>query len=145
MIRLAICIFFMAGPVLAETLVAARTIRAQSIITPADITVIERTIPGMLSHFEDALGQEARIALYAGRPIRPDDLGPPAIVDRNEIVTLVYRRAGLTIATDARALDRAGVGDVLRVMNLSSRTTVSGIVGTDGTVRVGGPDISAFN
>ena len=41
-------------------------------------------------------------------------------------------------------MGRAGIGDSLRVMNLNSRSTVTGIVQADGTVAVGGPDISRF-
>lgn len=145
MLRLVCFMLVMAAPATAETLVAARTIRAQSVLTAADLAVVQRTIPGMLQSLEEAIGLEARVSLYSGRPIRPEDVGPPAIVDRNQIVTLVYRRAGLIIATDARALGRAGVGDVIRVINLASRSTVTGVVRGDGTVRVGGPDLSALN
>jgi len=136
--------FLLTVPAYAETLVAARTIRSQAILTPADLTLVAKTIPGALGDVEEAVGLETRVVLYAGRPIRPGDVGPPAIIERNQIVTLLFRRGGLTIAAEARSLGRAGVGDVLRVMNLTSRTTVSGTVGADGTVTVGGPDITNY-
>ncbi|MEL7116605.1 MAG: flagellar basal body P-ring formation chaperone FlgA [Pseudomonadota bacterium] len=145
MLRFALAFLIIAPPAIAETLVAARTVRPQTILAAADLAVIERTIPGMLTDHAQAVGQETRVALYAGRPIRPEDIGAPAVIDRNQIVTLIFSRGGLTIATDARALDRAGIGDMLRVMNLSSRSTVSGIVRPDGTVRVGGHDLSQIN
>lgn len=135
---------FSPGISFAETLVAARTVRSQAILTPADLKMIAKTIPGSFDAADQAVGMETRVVLYAGRPIRPGDVGPPAIIERNQIVTLLFRRGSLTIAADARALGRAGVGDVLRVMNLSSRTTVSGLVRPDGTVTVGGPDVSRF-
>jgi flagella basal body P-ring formation protein FlgA len=58
------------------------------------------------------------------------------VVERNQIVTLIYDQSGLTIATDGRVLDRGGVGDRIRVMNLQSRSTVTGTVGEDGNVYV---------
>ncbi|MGI1662055.1 flagellar basal body P-ring formation chaperone FlgA [Palleronia sp. KMU-117] len=122
----------------AETVLAARTIRAQALIGPEDITIVDAVVPGMLQAGDPIIGMEARVVLYAGRPIRPADIGPPAIVDRNGIVVLVYRQGGLSIETEGRALGRGGVGDRLRVMNLSSRTTVTGEVREDGTVLVGG-------
>ena len=128
----------------AQTLVAARTVRSQAILTPLDLSVIAKTIPGSLENPDQAIGLEARVVLYAGRPIRPGDVGPAAIIERNQIVTLLFRRGALTIAAEARALGRAGVGDMLRVMNLASRSTVSGTVRPDGTVMVGGPDISTL-
>jgi flagella basal body P-ring formation protein FlgA len=126
-----------ADPALAETLLVARTIRAQAIITPDDITVADVSLPGTLKAGDNVVGMEARVVLYAGRPIRPEDIGPPAIVERNAPVLLIYQRNGLTITAEGRALGRAGVGDSVRVMNLTSRTTVSGSVQPDGSVLVG--------
>jgi flagella basal body P-ring formation protein FlgA len=40
------------------------------------------------------------------------------------------------IQTDARALDRASVGEVIKVMNLSSKTTLYARVLPDGTLIV---------
>lgn len=142
MVRLALVMLLLPSPAMAETLVAARTVRSQAILTPADLAVIAKTIPGSLDSADQALGQEARVVLYVGRPIRPGDIGPAAIIERNQVVTLLYRRGTLVIAAEARALARAGVGDGLRVMNLASRSTVSGTVQADGTVTVGGPDMS---
>lgn len=121
----------------AEAVIATRTIRAQTILMPADMTVVDAAIPGALEEAETAIGMESRVTLYAGRPIRAADLGPPAIVDRNQLVPLAYQAGALTILTEGRALARGGVGDVIRVMNLASRTTVTGRIGTDGMVQVG--------
>lgn len=126
-------------PSAADTVVAARTIRAQTLLLPDDLTVIEGEVPGAITAIEEAVGLEAHVILYTGRPISASDIGPAAIIERNQIVSLVYSRGGLSIYADARALGRAGPGDMLRVMNLSSKTTVSGVVAPDGTVRVGGP------
>ena len=125
--------------VLADSLVATRTIRAQSVVQMDDVTLVAAAIPGALTGAEGALGLEARVAIYAGRPIKATDLGPPALIDRNQIVALAYQTGTLAILTEGRALARGGVGDVIRVMNLASRSTVSGRVTANGTVQVG-PD-----
>jgi len=124
------------GAALAETLVATRTIRPQAIIMPEDVAVSEAEIPGMFTKPAEVVGQEARVAIFAGRPIGPSDIGPPALIDRNQIVLLTYRKGAITIVTEGRAMGRGGVGDLVRVMNLASRTTVSGHVAEDGTIRV---------
>ena len=124
------------GAALAETLVATRTIRPQAIIMPEDVAVSEAEIPGMFTKPADVVGQEARVAIFAGRPIGPSDIGPPALIERNQIVLLTYRKGAITIVTEGRAMGRGGVGDLVRVMNLASRTTVSGHVAEDGTIRV---------
>jgi flagella basal body P-ring formation protein FlgA len=61
------------------------------------------------------------------------------VVDRNQIIPLAYAAGDLTILTEGRALARGGVGDVIEVMNLSSRNKVLGQIGPDGVVRVGPP------
>jgi flagella basal body P-ring formation protein FlgA len=93
-----------AVPAAAETLVATRTIRAQAIIEPQDLTFAAVATPGALDDPSDVVGMEARVVLYAGRPIRPGDIGAPAIVERNQIVALVFRHGTLTIAAEGRAL-----------------------------------------
>ena len=126
-----------AGPVWADSLVATRPIRALSVLTAEDVTLVAAEIDGALTEVAAAVGMEARVVIYPGRPIRAADLGSPAVVERNQVVPLTYRAGGLAILTEGRALARGGVGDVIRVMNLTSRTTVTGQIGPDGMVVVG--------
>lgn len=125
MIRLAIIIALWAGSACAEALVAARTLPARSIIGPEDLLLRDVNFAGAETDPLLFIGMETRVALYAGRPVRVADVGAPAVVERNQIIPLVYDHGGLRIATEGRALARAGPGDVIRVMNLSSRTTVT--------------------
>lgn len=120
----------------AETVVPTRTIRAKEIISAGDLEVKPADMPGMVADPGVLIGQEARVALYAGRPIRVGDVGPPAIVDRNDLVLLVFSRQPLSITTEGRALGRGAAGDRIRVMNLSSRTTVTGRIRPDGQIEV---------
>jgi flagellar basal body P-ring formation protein FlgA len=136
MIRLTLALLALASPLKADILVATRTIPAQSLIGPDDIETRAMDVPGAVTDPSQIVGMEARIALYAGRPIRPGDVGFPAVVERNAIVALVYDTGGLVITTEGRALDRAGPGDVIRVMNIASRTTVSATIGIDGAAYV---------
>jgi flagella basal body P-ring formation protein FlgA len=135
--RLVLIFALLAGPALAESVVATRTIRAQTVIVPEDLAMVDARLPGALDSPALAVGQEARVAIYAGRPVRAQDLGSPTLVDRNQLVTLIYQSGGLAISTEGRALARGSAGDVVRVMNLASRTTVSGRVGANGTILVG--------
>lgn len=130
-------LLFLPMPALAESLVATQTIRAQSVLRAEDVTQVAAEIPGALAHSTEAVGLEARTTIYPGRPIRRADLGPPALVDRNQVVPLVYEMGPLSILTEGRALERGGSGDLIRIMNMGSRTTVTGRVGADGIVRVG--------
>lgn len=132
MMRLITFLSLLGSASLAETVVAARTIPAQSVIGPADITILESDVQGSIADPNLVVGMEARVALYAGRPIRPGDVGSPAVVERNQIILLYYESNGLMISTEGRALGRAGPGERIRVMNLNSRSTVSARIGNDG-------------
>ncbi|KGM89970.1 flagella basal body P-ring formation protein FlgA [Roseovarius mucosus DSM 17069] len=125
----------LSGPALADLIIATRTIRPQEILGPSDLLLQEGADQSNVT-LEDLIGQEARVALYAGRPVRPGDVGPPAVVERNQVVPLIYLRGGLEIMTEGRSLDRAGIGDHVRVMNLASRATVSGRVTASGRILV---------
>ncbi len=120
----------------AEALVATHVLRASSVITEADVTLVEADIPGAATSLEEALGQEVRQTIYAGRPVALDNIGQPALVDRNQLVSLIYQQGPLAIIAEGRALARGGVGEVIKVMNTSSHATVTGVVGPDGMVRV---------
>lgn len=123
-------------PAHADTVFAANTIRPQSVLTAQDLVTKNIDIPGAAQHADQVIGQEARVALYAGRPIRLGDVGPPAVVDRNQIVPLIFTSNGLTITAEGRSLERAGSGEFIRVMNLASRATIMGVVMADGSVMV---------
>lgn len=122
---------------MADSLVAARVIKAQTALVAEDVTLVAAEIPGALTDPAQAIGQEARVAIYPGRPVLAGTLGPAAVVDRNQIVTLTYQAGGLAIRTEGRALARGGVGDFIEVMNLASRTKITGRVGADGGIAVG--------
>lgn len=126
----------MPAPASPEVLLPVRAIRAQTLVSAADFRIDPADLPGAFPTSAAVDGLEARTALYPGRVVRAGDLGPPAIVGRNEIVTLVYARGGLRIATEGRALGRGGIGDSIKVMNLSSRMTVMGTIADNGTVEV---------
>ena len=122
---------------MADSVVATRTIRAQSVIAAQDVAMVPAEITGALTATDAAVGLEAKVTLFAGRPVRAADLAAPALIQRNQVVPLVYQVAGLTIRTDGRALERGGAGAVIKVMNLASHLTVQGAISPDGSVRVG--------
>lgn len=126
----------LAGPAAADSLVAARAIAGSSIVGEADIRFARRSIEGALSDPASVVGREARVTIYAGRPIRAGDLRAPALIERNDIVRLRYSSGGLVIEADGRALGRGAAGDRIPVMNLTSRSTLSGLVRKNGYVEV---------
>lgn len=125
-----------AAPAFADSLVAARAIKAKSVIAADDLREAKRDLPGAVSDPAEAVGREARVTIFEGRPIRPGDLTSPTLVERNDIVRLRFARGVLEIAVTGRALDRGAAGDRVRVMNLEGRSVVGGEVEAAGLVRV---------
>lgn len=133
---LSIILLCCALPVFADSVVPTRTIRANAIIAETDVTLRAGAQSAGFARTADVVGQEARVVLYPGRPIGVDDIGPPAIVTRNQVVRVYFHSSGLQIVTEGRALERGAVGDLVRVMNLSSRATLFGKILADGSIRV---------
>ena len=123
-------------PACADTLTTVRAVRPLTIIAADDIAFLNQDHLGAITSPGDVIGMEARITLYPGRPIRPGDVGPPALIERNQFIMLIYSRGGLVITTEGRALGRGAAGDRVRVMNIASRTTVAGRVTSEGAVMV---------
>lgn len=136
-VSIALVLAIMASSAAAETIVAAHAIRAQSIISEVDLVVLDEDMIGGISDPAMIIGQEARVNLYPGRVIHTSDIGRPAILERNQMVVMTYVLGSLTITAEGRVLDRAGVGERVRVMNMDSRLTVIGQVMADGTIEVG--------
>lgn len=125
-----------ASPLMADIVVPTRTIRADAVILENDVTLSGGQDADVFDQLNQVIGQEARVVLYAGRPIRFDEIGPPAIVYRNQIVSAYFESAGVRIATEVRALERGGTGDIIRVMNLASRATIFGQIVPDGSIQI---------
>ena len=125
------------GDVTSEpVVVAARAIPSGAVLSPSDLTMAATAWGPGLPSIDQVVGQEARVALYAGRPVRLEDIGPPTLVERNGLVLLRYRRGSLLITAEGRALDRGSEGDWIRAANLASRQTVTGRVAADGVIEV---------
>ncbi|NVO25968.1 flagellar basal body P-ring formation protein FlgA [Donghicola sp. C2-DW-16] len=126
------------APAGAETIVASRTLPARTVITESDIAIAADTTPGAATNISEVIGKEARATIYSGHPLFLSALAAPALVERNQLTTLIYELGALTISAEGRVLERGAVGDLVRVMNLSSRTIVQGAVQPDASISVSG-------
>lgn len=136
MLAVLLLLLLAAPPAGAEVVVATRTIRAQEVITPEAVRMAAREAEGAARTLERVIGRETRIAVYAGQPPMNAHLAEPALVERNQLVELVYTHAGLRIVTEGRAMSRGSAGDRIRVMNLSSRNLLVGTIDPGGKVDV---------
>ncbi|WP_372801884.1 flagellar basal body P-ring formation chaperone FlgA [Paracoccus seriniphilus] len=138
MMRHAIAALFALLPLTgqAAVLAAARTLQAGTIITASDLRAIDGKSAG-LSDPASAIGKQARVTIYEGRPIHANLLQSPRIVRRNQTVQVIFQRGALQVRAQARALSDGGEGDVIRVMNTDSRKVISALVQPDGSLLAG--------
>lgn len=114
-------------------ILAVRTLPAGSVIGPDDLIVPEDAD----ARSADALiGLQTRTIIYAGRTIALAQLVPPRLIERNQLVNLVYEAGALSIRAEGRALGAGAEGEVIRVMNLASRNTVLATIRGDGVLVV---------
>jgi flagella basal body P-ring formation protein FlgA len=83
-----------------------------------------------------AVGMQMRKQVRAGQPLRVADLARPDLVQRDQSVTLIFESAGLYLTIRGKALEGGTEGDVVNVLNLQSKRTVSGVVIGRGQVAV---------
>ena len=84
------------------------------------------------------IGKMARQTLLPGRTIPASAVAAPRLVRNGAEVELVFAEGGLRIVTNGSALQEGGVDDLIKVRNLESGVTVTGVVQADGSVRVKG-------
>ena len=70
------------------------------------------------------------------RRCKAADLAKPDLVQRDQNVTLIYEAPGLYLTMRGKALENGTEGDVVNVMNLQSKRTVSGTVIGRGQVSI---------
>ncbi|MEM9169259.1 MAG: flagellar basal body P-ring formation chaperone FlgA [Pseudomonadota bacterium] len=122
-----------AGPAAAESLIAAKNVRAgqrlqaDDIVTPATTEAL-RVAASMI-------GKEAKRNLYKGKAFASGDVRSPTVIDRNALVTMTFTKGPLVIETEGKALDFGGVGDRIRVLNVRSKRIVSATVLDENRVR----------
>jgi flagella basal body P-ring formation protein FlgA len=85
------------------------------------------------------LGKVARRTLLPGQPIPIAGTRDPYVVAQGNMALVIFETGGLTITTNATALQNGGVGDVVTLRNVDSGAIIKGTVASDGTVRLGVP------
>jgi len=83
------------------------------------------------------VGKVAKRTLIKGQPVPVNALREPYLVLSGKPATVVFEDGGLTITSQATALQSGSVGDQVALRNVESGLTIRGTVARDGTVRVG--------
>jgi flagella basal body P-ring formation protein FlgA len=133
-----------AGRVVATVpmLVAVRRMAPGEVVRPQDVRLVRvpasRLRPGAAQTEEGVVGQALRRPAAPDQPLLLADLAVPAAVERGQTVTMVFDVPGMVLTAQGRAMEAAGRGATVPVMNLATRAVVEASVIAPGRVRVGG-------
>ena len=132
MLKLALVLLALPAAAQAAPVTAARTLPTGTVLSEGDLVVAGD--PADMAALDALVGMETRVMIYEGKPVTASQIGAPTLVERNQMVTLTYLSDSLQIETEGRALSAGRLGETVRVMNLGSRTTVTGEVAANGAV-----------
>jgi flagellar basal body P-ring formation protein FlgA len=122
-----------------EAAILTRSVERSDVLKAADV-VVERRPKGEVGNDaltrNAAVGMQARRALRAGQPLKGADVSKPDLVQRDQSVTLIYEASGIYLTVLGKALESGTEGDVVNVMNMQSKRTVSGVVVGRGRVAI---------
>jgi flagella basal body P-ring formation protein FlgA len=122
-----------------EAAVLARDVERNDVLKSSDIVTERRPkaqVGSDAATRDRALGMQMRKQLRAGQALRSADLAKPDLVQRDQTVTLIYESTGLYLTIRGKALEGGTEGDVVSVVNLQSKRTVSGVVIGRGQVSI---------
>jgi flagella basal body P-ring formation protein FlgA len=122
-----------------EAAVLGRNVERNEILKSSDVMVERRPkaeVGTDAAARDRAVGMQARRQLRAGQAIRTADLVKPDLVQRDQNVILIYEAPGIYLTMRGKSLEGGTEGDVVNVMNLQSKRTLSGTVTGRGQVSI---------
>lgn len=120
-------------------LVLTRSVKKDEPLRASDVVVRQIRIgkPGVYaSRPEEVVGRSLRKNLSQGEPVLLNLISSVPIIERGKSVTIVVHSGGLTVRARGEALESGGLGDTIKVRNVSGKTVVSAVVTGKDTVEV---------
>ena len=109
----------------------ARSVPKGVMLTAEDLVLAAagtRSPDGIFTDPADVVGRRTKAALGEGKPVLLRQLEPVWLIAKGNPVVLVAKAGGLAVSAPAEALEDGGMGDVIRVLNLSSQREIKAVV-----------------
>lgn len=123
--------------------VLAAALRNGDIIRAQDIVEVEARASDVAANVVlDAaklVGMTPRKGVNAHKPLTQADLMMPEMVKKGESVTMTLSTGILNLTAQGKALETGAVGDIVRVLNISSNQVIEGVVTAPRTITVRSP------
>lgn len=102
-----------------------------AMIGPEDIELrpmAERSTDQIFTDLAEVVGRRTKASLGAGKPVLLRHLEPVYLIETGNPLVLMATAGGLSVSAPAEALESGQLGDVIRVVNLSSQREVKAVV-----------------
>ncbi|PLW78844.1 flagellar basal body P-ring formation chaperone FlgA [Cohaesibacter celericrescens] len=125
------------------TPVMTRNIRRGDIITDSDITLTPMPKREVLlskpAPMANVIGMAARQALRAGMIANSSYFTAPDIINRSDVVTILFQTGALKLSMRGKALMAGAKGDVITVQNLQTSRIIRGEIVGAGLLQINKP------
>lgn len=126
-------------PVLTREVKRGETISASDLTMKA--TATGRLPKATLLKEAEIIGKTATKTLRAESPLRAGDLEQPKLIKKNQLVTLVFEKRGMTLKTRGKAMADGGLNESIQVMNIQSKRMVEGTIISAGVILIHNTEI----
>jgi len=117
----------------------SRSLQRGEVITLDDLVLVSRPDHRLVGYFEkldDVIGRKTNRSLSVNQAVRNRHLEMDWAVEKDQTVTIETQIGGVTVASSGLALDNAQMGDLLKVLNQSSKVIVEGRVVSEKKVKI---------
>ena len=120
--------------------VPTRRLLPDELIMEDDLAVMRMPVGRVgayvMTDIDEVIGKQVRRVLTPGRPIQTQSIINPLVINRGDRVEISFSDGLLAVSSPGRALGDAHEGQEVRIVNLISNKTVTGIATGEGTVEI---------
>ena len=123
----------------AQVLVYARSLSVGEIVQASDLQWSREAVATADAprDAETVIGLAARLPLREGSAVSAHELIAAKVIRRDQMISVDYAADGVSLSLSARAMSDAAVGDMVQVMNLSSKKVIQAVATGPGHAAVG--------
>ena len=117
----------------------SRSLRRGEVITHDDLVLVaspDHRLVGYFEKLDDVVGRKTNRSLSVNQAVRNRHLEMDWLVEKDQLVTIETQIGGVTVAGSGLALDNAQMGDLLKVLNQSSKVIIEGRVVSEKKVKI---------
>ena len=123
-----------------DVVVADRDIPRGSIIRPDDLVIekmsLENKVRGSYTEMDEVVGKVAKTTIFPGNVVTNRKIDTPILVRRHQTVNVISRVGSLVARTQARSRDDGRAGDLITLIDPSTKDTIQGVIQADGSVEI---------